>query len=55
VAQSLVRRGHLGLAGMVERARLFGGELQVGSHPGEGATVTLRLPFPPAASDTDPD
>ena len=33
----------LGLCGMVERARLVGGELEVSAAPGQGATVTLRL------------
>jgi signal transduction histidine kinase len=42
-AQALVRTGHLGLAGMVERARLFGGALDVMSAPGQGTTITLRL------------
>lgn len=39
----LVRDGHLGIAGMVERAQLFGGTLDVISAPGEGTTVRLRL------------
>jgi two-component system sensor histidine kinase UhpB len=34
----------LGLRGMVERARLAGGELDVRSAPGGGTTVTLRIP-----------
>jgi two-component system sensor histidine kinase UhpB len=34
----------LGLDGMVERARLLGGELDVSSSPGGGTTVELRLP-----------
>jgi two-component system sensor histidine kinase UhpB len=34
----------LGLSGMVERARLAGGELDVRSAPGGGTTVTLRIP-----------
>jgi two-component system sensor histidine kinase UhpB len=33
----------LGLAGMRERALLFGGDLQVHSSPGHGARVTLRV------------
>ena len=40
----LVRLGHLGIAGMVERARLFGGTLDVVTAPGEGTTVRLWLP-----------
>ncbi|MBX5470626.1 MAG: sensor histidine kinase [Thermoleophilaceae bacterium] len=34
----------LGLEGMAERARLVGGELSVDSAPGQGTTVTLRVP-----------
>lgn len=37
--------GHYGLVGMRERARLTGGELHVSSAPGQGATVSLRLPL----------
>ena len=33
----------LGLSGMVERARLAGGELDIRSAPGGGTTVTLRI------------
>jgi signal transduction histidine kinase len=42
----LVAGGHLGLMGMRERAQLFQGELTVTSAPGEGTTVSLRLPWP---------
>jgi signal transduction histidine kinase len=45
--RSLVRDGHLGLAGMYERARLFHGELDISSDPAMGTTVRLRLPCPP--------
>lgn len=41
----LIRGGHLGLAGMVERAQLLGGELKMSSAPSRGTTITLRLPF----------
>ncbi len=44
---SLVRNGHLGLAGMYERARLFHGELDISSDAAKGTTVRLRLPCPP--------
>jgi len=37
-------RGH-GLAGMGERAALFGGELAAGPRPGGGFAVRARLPF----------
>ena len=42
--RSLVRTGHLGLAGMYERARLFHGELNIVAEPGGGTSVTLLLP-----------
>jgi two-component system, NarL family, sensor histidine kinase DegS len=45
--RSLVRSGHLGLAGMYERARLFHGDLKISSDPAGGTTVTLWLPGPP--------
>jgi signal transduction histidine kinase len=48
----LVRQGHLGIAGMVERARLFGGVLDVVTSPGEGTTVRLRLGDGLVQSDT---
>jgi two-component system, NarL family, sensor histidine kinase UhpB len=38
------REGGLGLAGMAERARLVGGELDLRSSPGSGTEVTLRVP-----------
>ncbi len=42
--RTLVQAGHLGLAGMYERARLFNGEIAIDSSPGQGTRVTLRLP-----------
>jgi len=42
--RSLVRTGHLGLAGMYERARLFHGELKIVANPSGGTSVTLLLP-----------
>jgi two-component system sensor histidine kinase DegS len=47
--QTLVREGHLGLAGMYERARLFNGEISITSVAGEGTTITLSLPVQPGA------
>jgi PAS domain S-box-containing protein len=35
----------LGILGMRERASLLGGELQISGTPGEGTTVTLRIPL----------
>lgn len=42
--RSFVRSGHLGLAGMYERARLFGGTLDVASDANKNTVVTLQLP-----------
>jgi signal transduction histidine kinase len=49
--------GH-GLQNMGERARLVGGDIEIASSPGEGTTITVRLPAEPdpvaqrPASDT---
>ena len=42
---TLVRSGHLGLAGMYERARLFGGNLTITSDPDGNTLVALNLPY----------
>ena len=42
-------RGALGLIGMRERAFLLSGELKIESRPGEGTTVTLRIPVLPSS------
>jgi len=39
----LAKDGKLGLAGMLERARLIGGNLTVQSQPGKGCTVTVEV------------
>jgi len=36
--------GHFGLVGMLERARQWGGSLNVDSRPGQGTVVRVRLP-----------
>ncbi|HYF63375.1 MAG TPA: sensor histidine kinase, partial [Herpetosiphonaceae bacterium] len=38
-----VIKGHFGLAGIVERAALAGGDLKITSTPGSGATIALEL------------
>ncbi len=43
--QGYVRSGHLGLAGMYERARLFGGVFNISSNPGENTVVSIQLPY----------
>jgi signal transduction histidine kinase len=50
--------GHLGLAGMQERASLAGGWLRIDSSPGKGTTVEVwipRLPVPGAGPSASPD
>jgi signal transduction histidine kinase len=42
---TLVRSGHLGLAGMVERARLFGGTLDINVDSDQKTIVILKLPI----------
>ncbi len=44
-SQELLRHGHLGIAGMQERALLIGGAVNVASLPGAGTTVHLRIPY----------
>jgi len=39
-----MEQGHLGLAGMVERASLFGGEVKVLTNPQQGTQIHLSLP-----------
>ncbi len=41
----LVRQGHFGLAGAVERASLLNGTFTVDSRPGEGTTVRVVIPI----------
>jgi signal transduction histidine kinase len=36
--------GSLGLLGMKERAQFSGGDVQIQSSPGNGTTVTIRIP-----------
>jgi len=40
----LARQGHFGLMGMRERAMLYGGAMSIRTAPGQGTTVTVRLP-----------
>ncbi len=37
--------GHFGLSNVRERLRLFGGEFEIDSHPGDGTSVTLMVPL----------
>jgi two-component system CheB/CheR fusion protein len=38
---------HIGIAGMVERTEVIGGDLKVESTPGQGTTVRVRVPISP--------
>jgi signal transduction histidine kinase len=44
-AEALVRRGKFGIMGIMERARLVGGDVQVESVPGIGTTVIAQMPL----------
>jgi signal transduction histidine kinase len=43
--RAALRDGHLGLAGIEERAALFAGSVRVESAPGSGTSVFVELPF----------
>lgn len=43
----LVQTGRLGLMGIYERARLFGGRAEIRSAPGEGTALTITIPVTP--------
>jgi len=49
--ETAAAEGHMGVIGMRERVRAFGGTFQVISHPGIGTTVTVDLPFHKANKD----
>ena len=40
----LARDGKLGLAGMQERVQLLGGALTIQSKPGNGTSLTVKVP-----------
>jgi signal transduction histidine kinase len=42
-----------GIIGMRERAHLWGGELRILGSRGEGTTVTVDIPLPPADSNPE--
>lgn len=47
---ALLRAGHLGLAGMRERADRIGGQLQIASSPTGGTSLSLFVPLDPAVA-----
>jgi len=58
-AADMVNSGRLGLVGIYERARLFGGKAEIRSGTGQGTTVTITIPYtaivlPPAGSGERP-
>jgi two-component system, NarL family, sensor histidine kinase YdfH len=46
------QRGHYGLLGIRERARLLGGEVTLHSRPGAGTAISFSLPHPPKRGQT---
>ncbi|MBS1829997.1 MAG: hypothetical protein JST93_32155 [Acidobacteria bacterium] len=47
-AKSDSERGGFGVTGMAERARSLNGRFSLHSTPGQGTTVSVRIPIPPA-------
>jgi len=47
--QSGGRKKSLGLLGMKERAAIIGGNLEIISSPGKGASVIIEIPLPQAS------
>ena len=45
--------GSLGLLGMRERAQFCGGDVQISSSPGNGTTVTIRIPLDSPRAEKD--
>jgi signal transduction histidine kinase len=46
-----IETGHVGLAGIRERAQLMGGSATIESTKGQGTTVRVVLPLIPAVGD----
>jgi len=46
--------GSLGLLGMKERAQFCGGNVQISSSPGNGTTVTIRVPVDAPGTEKEP-
>jgi PAS domain S-box-containing protein len=50
----LTTQGHYGLAGMKERAEAVGGECQIVSAPGQGTTISVRVPLGETPGSPEP-
>lgn len=53
VATEPIKGLHIGLVGIRERALMFGGSCRIESAPGQGATITVRVPRSRAAQATE--
>jgi signal transduction histidine kinase len=51
--QAMHREGSHGLMGIRERARILGGQLEIGNAAGGGGRIAVRLPMHRAAGTTD--
>jgi len=51
--QAMHREGTHGLMGIRERARILGGQLEIGNAPGGGGRIAVRMPMLRAAGATD--
>lgn len=51
----LARTGHFGLVGLAERVEQVNGELAMASSPGQGTTITVRIPFGVGKDDGQDD
>ena len=50
--QDLLKPRSFGIRGMLERARYFGGDVEVKGAPGQGTTVAVRIPIAVGQADT---
>lgn len=48
-----LRRRGFGLTGIAERVRMLGGTQKIRSGPGQGTTVTIKLPLPEARTEDE--
>ena len=50
----LMQSGRLGLMGIYERARLFGGKATITSEPGNGTTIVITIPLTAILMPSEP-